>query len=64
MKKNNIPGGKFDEILEFTMKGDNYSFEYNIRNLKEDSLIPTGIYEETVFQKTINNINLTMKFSK
>ena len=44
------------------MKGDNYSFEYNIRNLKEDSLIPTGIYEETVFQKTIYNINMIMDF--
>ena len=44
------------------MKGDNYSFENNIRNLKEESLEPTGIYEETVFQKTINNINLTMDF--
>ena len=61
-KETYIPDGKFDEILEFIMKDDNNSSENNIRNLEEESLEPTGICEETVFQKTIYNINLTMDF--
>ena len=61
-KETYISDGKFDEILEFIMKDDDNSSENNIRNLKEEDLEPTGICEETVFQKTIYNINLTMDF--
>ena len=52
-KETYIHEGKFDEILEFILKGDNNSSEITIRKLKEESLELTGICEETVFQKTL-----------
>ena len=60
IKENYIVNGSFNEILDFLVHGDdNDKPENNIRNLEEyeEGL---GVNEETVFYKSIYNIDMTL----
>ena len=65
IKENLISDDTFNELLEDLIKDDDNNTEFsnnnnNIRNLDEDNSKNNGIFEDTFFSKTINNINIAL----
>ena len=65
IKENLISDDTFNELLEDLIKDEDNNTEFsnlnnNIRNLDEDNSKNKGIFEDTFFSKTINNINIAL----